>query len=97
MGHCGGTDVGNSDLSYLVLVMVLGELKLSRFRLREAGFAGSSAAQVGLVGPVVNIRSNIMRFVTNFLGHHFMSPITIAYKVVIIIVTWSEAKSILSS
>ena len=49
-----------------MLVVVLGELLLSRFRLREAGFAGSSAAQVGLVGPVVNIRSNRLRFVKKF-------------------------------
>ena len=58
--------------------MVLGELLLSRFRWREAGFAGSSAAQVGLVGPVVNIWSNRLRFVTICLGLHFMSLITIA-------------------
>jgi len=38
--------------------VVLGELLLSRFRLREAGFAGSSAAQVGLVGPEVRRRAS---------------------------------------
>ena len=51
--------------------MVLGELLLSRFRWREAGFAGSSAVQVGLVGPVVDIRSNRMRFVTNFSCNNY--------------------------
>ena len=44
--------------------MVLGELLLSRFRLREAGFAGFLAAQVGLVGP------DRMRFVTIFFLNH---------------------------
>ena len=78
--------------------MVLGELLLSRFRLREAGFAGFLAAQVGLVGP------DRMRFVTIFLGLHFMFLITNLYclqrglmMMIIPIVTWSEAKSILSS
>ena len=49
-----------------MLVAVLGELLLSRFRLREVGFAGSSAVQVGPVGPVVNIQSNRVKFMTIF-------------------------------